>query len=139
MTRSALSPEQFATANSFESRTVTVGSDSVTFVLEKMTNGNAKIRACWNQKQVTEIDPAETEYTVWDFNERVLSWVPAPTFEKDGVTVTTRVMKIVTDSEGNEIEVPDESATLANVADFIAVNAEEIAGYAKDAFYLTRL
>ncbi|MEN6551296.1 MAG: hypothetical protein ABFC34_00255 [Methanobacterium sp.] len=139
MTRSRLSPEQFANANSFESRTVTVGSDSVTFIVEKMTNGNAKIRACWNQKQVTEIDPSETECTVWEFDEWVLSWVPSPTFIKDGVTVTTRVMKTVTDSEGNEIEVPDEDATRVNVADFIAVNAVEIAGYAKDAFYLTKL
>lgn len=139
MTRSALSPEQYATANEFEYRTVTVDTSTVTFVLEKMVKGNAKIRACWNKKQVTEIDPSETECTVWEFDEWVLSWVPSPTFTKDGVTVTTRVMKTIINSEGNEIEVPDEGATLANVADFIAVNAVEIAGYAKDAFYLTKL
>lgn len=139
MTRSRLSPEQFAIANSCEYRTVMVGTSPVTFIIEKMTNGNAKIRACWNQTQVTEIDPAGEECTVWDFDEWVLSWVPAPIFEKDGVTVTTRVMETVINSEGNEIEVPDEAATLSNVADFIAVNAVEIAGYAKDAFYLTKL
>jgi len=139
MTRSTLSPEQFANAHSLESRTVTIDNDTITFVLEKATNGNARIRVCWNQKQITEIGPGDTEYLVWDFDEWVLSWTPAPTFVKDGVTITTRVMKMVTDSEGNEKEVVDEDATRANVADYIVVNSGEILGYAKNAFYLPKL
>ncbi|MEN6293148.1 MAG: hypothetical protein ABFD07_14195 [Methanobacterium sp.] len=134
MTRSALSPQDFADENQFENRTVTVDNDSITFILEKMTNGNAKIRACWNQKQVTEINPNDEEGLVWDFNEWVLSWVPAPTFTKDGVTITTMATMIV-----DEKEVIDEATTKANVADYIASNAVEILGYAKNAYYLMKL
>lgn len=134
MTRSALSPEQYATANEFEYRTVTVDTSTVTFVLEKMVKGNAKIRVCWNSTQVTETDPNDTECLVWNYDEWVISWVPAPTFVYGGETVITMSTTTV---EG--VEVVDEATTMSNVADYIAVNAGEIFGYAKNACYLTKL
>ena len=134
MTRSAISPEQYATANSFEYRTSTVGASTVTFILEKMINGNAKIRVCWNSTQVTETDSNDTEYLVWDYDEWVMSWVPAPTFVNGETTVTTMSTTTV-----GGVEVVNEVTTMSNVADYIAVNAAEIFGYARNACYLTGL
>ncbi|MFA6769031.1 MAG: hypothetical protein WCR86_11500 [Parabacteroides sp.] len=134
MARSVLSPQQFASAKSLESRTVDVNGVSVTYILEKLVNGNAKIRVCWNQEQVAETGPGGDSYSVWNYDEWVLSWVPAPVFEKDSVSIQTMVTTTV---EGSEVI--DEATTKTNVADYIEVNAVEIFGYAKNACYLTKM
>lgn len=139
MARSTLSPAQFADANSLENLTMDVDGESVTFILEKITSGKSRIRVCWNQIQVSEMDPNDVEYSVWDFDDYSILWNPAPVFEKDGVTITTRVMMTVTDSGGVETQVVDETTTRANIIDYISVNAAEILGYAKDAYYITKL
>ncbi len=139
MARSTLSPAQFADANSLENITMDVGGESVTFILEKTTSGKSRIRVCWNKIQVSETAPDGAVYSVWDFIDYQISWSPAPTFEKDGITLTTRVMTTITDTEGFETQVVDEAATRANIINYISVNAAEILGYAKDAYYLPKL
>ncbi len=89
----------------------------------------ARIAAVWDINQMSI--EGDTRYR---FLMEELTWTPPPTFVKDGVTVTTRVMTVI---DGKEVV--DEDATWNNILDYITLNAVEIMGYAKDAYYLTKL
>lgn len=87
---------------------------------EKRKNGKVWIRVHWNITECTIEDQPNYKWNEW-----IISWVPTPTFEKEGVTIATKVK----DENGNV----DEDATEANILDYILLNAVEIVGYAQDA------
>jgi hypothetical protein len=125
-----INPENFKTVEAHYSEIPAELSDlssCVNVFLDTSPEGESRIYIRWDFQQSTRTDLVTgTSYPEYSYKEKLIKWTPPPFFMSGGVKTRTKVL----DENGDIVK----EATRANIIEYVRINAEEIVGYAQDAY-----